>query len=637
MSEATPSASGRTVELPAEAGPPAIPVPAPAALALMGGRADWGPVLRIESLSVRVAGKHPYDILCPTDLTVDSGDVLGLVGESGSGKTTLALALLGYARPGTELHGSVRVDGQEIVAATEADRRRYRGHLISYVPQDPSTAMDPAMRIGDQLTEMLAPTAAGRRRADQTHISELLEKVHLPTTSQFLRRYPHQLSGGQLQRVSIVMAMVNRPRLIVFDEPTTGLDVTTQSRVLETIRELIRGEQAAAVYVTHDLSVVSSITSRIAVMYSGMLVEQAPSATLLTRPAHPYARNLVLATPDATRRRQLVGIPGAALSPRDRVRGCAFAARCGFAEEKCRQEAPAPQEVGAGHVASCHRAEFVLGQAASAAAVDASIWQERMAHEDGILSASGVSAFYGSAQVLHELDLTVRKGTCLALVGESGSGKTTLARGLSGLHAGTITGELTFDGQPTPWPARQRRPEVLKDVQYIFQNPLASLNPRHTLGKIIAQPLLNFGIGGSARERRLRVRELLERVALPIDYEHRYPAQLSGGERQRVAIARALAAEPRLLVCDEITSSLDVSIQASILQLLGRLRHDSDLTMLFITHNIGLVRAIADDMVVLNHGVVVERGAASEILDQPADPYTIELLANTPTLAELSA
>ena len=298
-----------------------MPEPTPHASSLTTaaqGQAD--PLLQVQALSVRTAGARPYDILCPADLTLRSGDVLGLVGESGSGKTTLALALLGYARSGTRLHGSVRIDGQEIIAATEAARRATRGRLVSYVPQDPSTAMNPALRIGVQLSEVLAPSRSGRRRVDQSHVAELLEKVHLPTTRQFLARYPHQLSGGQLQRVSIVMAMVNRPRLIVFDEPTTGLDVTTQSRVLDTIRELIRDEQAAALYVTHDLTVVSSIANRIAVMYSGMLVEHASSSTALSRPAHPYARRLILATPDVAQRRELVGIPGVPLSPRDRSR-----------------------------------------------------------------------------------------------------------------------------------------------------------------------------------------------------------------------------------------------------------------------------------------------------------------------------
>jgi peptide/nickel transport system ATP-binding protein len=290
------------------------------------------------------------------------------------------------------------------------------------------------------------------------------------------------------------------------------------------------------------------------------------------------------------------------------------------------------------HVVRCHRAEFVQREAVLApTATGRSAWQERVADEETVLSVSGVSAFYGSTRVLHDVDLTVREGTCLALVGESGSGKTTLARSLSGLHPGTVTGELSFDGQPMPWPARQRRQKALKDVQYIFQNPLASLNPRHTLGRIIAAPLVTFDLASSARQRRLRVRELLERVALPAQYEHRYPSQLSGGERQRVAIARALAAQPRMLICDEITSALDVSIQASILQLLGGLREDENLTMIFITHHIGLVRAIADDLVILRHGRIVERGAASQVLDQPTDEYAIELLANTPQMSELPA
>ena len=616
-----------------------MPEPTPLASSLTAtAPAQAGPLLQVRALSVRTTGARPYDILCPADLTLQSGDVLGLVGESGSGKTTLALALLGYARSGTQLHGSVRIDGQEIIAATEAARRASRGRLVSYVPQDPSTAMNPALRIGAQLSEVLAPTRSGRRDVDQSHIAELLEKVHLPTTRQFLARYPHQLSGGQLQRVSIVMAMVNRPRLIVFDEPTTGLDVTTQSRVLDTIRELISDEQAAALYVTHDLTVVSSIANRIAVMYSGMLVEHASSGTALSRPAHPYARRLILATPDAARRRELIGIPGVPLSPRDRSGGCAFAARCEYAQDACREQTPPSRMVEDEHMVRCHRAEFVQRQAVLApAATRPSAWQERVADEDAVLAVSGVSASYGSTRVLHDVDLTVRKGTCLALVGESGSGKTTLARSLSGLHAGTVTGELSFDGQPMPWPARQRRQKALKDVQYIFQNPLASLNPRHTLSRIIAAPLVTFGLADSARQRRLRVRELLERVALPAQYEHRYPSQLSGGERQRVAIARALAAQPRLLICDEITSALDVSIQASILQLLGGLREDENLTMIFITHHIGLVRAIADDLVILRHGRVVERGAASQVLDQPADEYAIELLANTPHMIESPA
>ena len=590
-------------------------------------------LLEVDSVTVRVDVTNPYEILSNVSLSLSAGDVLGLVGESGSGKTTLSLALLGYARPGTELSGSVRIDGTEIVATTEVARRRARGHLVSYVPQDPLTAMNPALRIGVQLEEMLAPSRGQRRRDNRFRILELLDKVHLPSDDQFLKRYPHQLSGGQLQRVSIAMAMVNRPRLIVFDEPTTGLDVTTQSRVLDTISELIGSENAAAVYVTHDLTVVGSIANRVAVMYAGRLVEETTTATLLTRAAHPYARRLVLATPSASRRRELIGIPGTPMSPTDRATGCAFAARCEFRESVCTEQLPELVPVGPGHHARCHRTEVVQAKADLVSVSDrSSFWEERPVEDSALLTLSGVNAFYGQHQILYDIAMSVREGTCLALVGESGSGKTTLARCLSGLHPETATGDMTFAQQGVPWPARKRQPSTLREIQYIFQNPLASLNPRHTIGRIVASPLMTFGLGGQGRSRRLRVRELLEQVALPADYEHRYPTQLSGGERQRVAIARALAAEPRLLVCDEITSSLDVSIQASILQLLGQLRHTTNLTLLFITHHIGLVRAIADDLIILNRGRVVEHGNASHVLDQPRDPYTIELLSNTPSM-----
>jgi oligopeptide/dipeptide ABC transporter ATP-binding protein len=594
-------------------------------------------VLEVDSLTVRVAAERPYEILSEVSLSLSAGDVLGLVGESGSGKTTLSLALLGYARPGTELSGSVRIDGTEVVAAGEAARRQARGHLVSYVPQDPLTAMNPALRIGVQLAEVMAPTRP--RRADGARILEVLEKVHLPASDQFLKRYPHQLSGGQVQRVSIAMAMLNRPRLIVFDEPTTGLDVTTQSRVLATIQELIASENAAAVYVTHDLSVVGSIANRIAVMYAGTLVEEAAATTIFARPAHPYTRRLVLATPTAAHRRELAGIPGAPPNPRNRTDGCAFAPRCEFREAACMKQPPQLVPVEPHHRARCLRTELVRARVSdwSGHPTRPSIWQERIAVQPALLSLTGINAWYGPYQVVHDVNLSLRAGTCLALVGESGSGKTTIARCLSGLHPERVSGQMLFAGSNVPWQAGKRQSATMREVQYIFQNPLASLNPRHTIGRIIAAPLATFGLCGRGIQRRLRVRELLERVALPADYEHRYPTQLSGGERQRVAIARALAAEPRLLVCDEITSSLDVSIQASILQLLGQLRLDENLTLLFITHNIGLVRAIADDVVILNGGRIVEGGRAADILDRPADPYTRDLLSNTPSLDEVMA
>ncbi|MCW2523515.1 MAG: peptide transporter ATP-binding protein, partial [Frankiales bacterium] len=534
-------------------------------------------LLNVEALTISVPGPHGYDIVRDVRLRVGSGEVLGLVGESGSGKTTLALALLGFARPGTEISGSVRIDGTEIIGAKAASVQRARGRLVSYVPQDPATALNPAMRIGSQLEEMLVLRRRDRRNLDRSRVEELLTKVRLPTSKEFLRRYPHQLSGGQLQRVSIAMAMLNRPRLIVFDEPTTGLDVTTQSRVLETIRELISTEDAAAVYVTHDLTVVGSIANRLGVMYSGLLVEEARTEAVLSRSAHPYSRRLVMATPSPSQRRELVGIPGAPLSPKDRGAGCPFADRCSFVEQQCLTTLPPFTAVETDHRSKCHRAEFVRSHAEGARPLRASIWQERSRAERAVeaapvLAVSAMTAAYGEHAVLHDVSLSVSEGECLALVGESGSGKTTLARCVSGIHPDSVTGQLTFSAQSLAWTANRRPAAALREIQYIFQNPHASLNPRHTIGRIVAQPLKTFELVEHAAGRRARVRELLERVALPASYEHRYPSQLSGGERQRAAIARALAAQPRLLVCDEITSSLDVSIQASILELLGQLR-----------------------------------------------------------------
>lgn len=588
-------------------------------------------LLSVDSLTVRVTGPGGYDVVRDVHLRLAAGDVFGLVGESGSGKTTLALALLGFARPGTAISGSVRVGGTEIIAATEAERRRARGRAVSYVPQDPAAALNPALRIGAQLAE--APDA-GRERADRSRIEELLAKVRLPTSREFLRRYPHQLSGGQLQRVAIAMAMVNRPALIVFDEPTTGLDVTTQGHVLDTIRELMSSEDTAAVYVTHDLAVIGSIANRIGVMYSGLLVEEAPHDVLLRRPAHPYSRRLVLATPSVSRRAGLTGIPGVALPPRDRGPGCPFTARCDYAELRCAAQVPELTPIAPDHRARCHRTAYVATMANGSAGSEEAIWAQRAHPLAPVLVVAGLHASYGTHKVLHGVDLSIGEGECLALVGESGSGKTTLARCVSGIYSAVIDGYLEFGRRRLEWPATGRPKAALREIQYIFQNPHASLNPRHTVGRILAQPLRNFEPDSSPGRRRASVRELLERVALPPEYEDRYPGQLSGGERQRVAIARALAARPRLLVCDEITSSLDVSIQASILELLGKLRDDSKLTMLFITHHLGLVREIADNIVLLKDGRVVERGAAGTVLDSPADPYTAELLANTPVISQ---
>lgn len=585
-------------------------------------------VARVADLNVIAGGAKPYAVLKEVSFTVSPGEVLGVVGESGSGKTTLALAMLGHTRPGMRLEGRVDIGGVDLVTASDAARRSVRKGVVSYVQQDPAAALNPALRIGFQLRERLRATKQ-LGRVGEARLEQVLTTMQLPASRSFLRRYPHELSGGQLQRICIGMAVLARPRLIVLDEPTTGLDVVTQRRVLDLLQRLVAADGLAALYVTHDLSVVEGIADTLQVMYAGMLVEYASKTEVLHHALHPYTRSLIKSTPSLRSRKALVGIPGSALSPHERTDACSYASRCDFAAPECRAAMPELRSVEPDHLARCIRAEEIARSKPLAAAGAADYWTGSTSAEDRLtLMVDALSAWYGSAKVLHGIDLQVERGKCLAIVGESGSGKTTLGRCIAGLHSGTLAGTVQLDGSVVPNDPRQRPRDIRQRIQYIFQNPYGSLNPRHTVGQSLNLPLSVFGL--SQGRRKETVAELLERVSLKPSYAARYPNQMSGGECQRVAIARALAAEPDLLVCDEITASLDVSIQASILELLGKLRRDMNLTLLFITHHLSLVRAIADDILILRGGEVVERGSAPQVLDHPKEQYTRELIANTP-------
>jgi peptide/nickel transport system ATP-binding protein len=563
------------------------------------------------------------DVVRGVSFAVSAGEMLGLVGESGSGKTTVALALLGHTRRGLRITaGQVLLDGTDLLTLSPAQLRSVRGTRVSYVPQDPSSALNPALRIGTQIREVLS--AHDMEAGDR--VAEVMREVDLDSTPEMLRRYPHQLSGGQQQRVALAMAFACRPSLIVLDEPTTGLDVSTQRHVLDTVRGLCRSYGVAAVYVSHDLAVVSGLVSDVAVMYAGRVVEIGATAQLFGEPMHPYTRGLIGAVPSPELAEMLVGIDGQQPRPGHRGVGCSFAARCGYAVAACSTQAPEPV-IAAGRAVRCLR---VLDIPATHAERIPLVVSPPATPGDSALSIRGVTASYGSTEVLSGIGLDVPPRTCVAIVGESGSGKTTLARCVAGLHS-NWTGEIIFQGIPLARGARQRDKDVLRRIQYIFQNPYTSLNPRKTIGQIIDQQLSELS-GLSRSERSARVLSVLADVSLSGDFLSSYPDQLSGGERQRVAVARALAVEPELLICDEVTSALDVSVQATIVELLRRIQRERQLAMIFITHNLALVRSIAQSAVVLRHGEIAEAGPVEQILGHPADPYTQRLMEDVPKL-----
>jgi peptide/nickel transport system ATP-binding protein len=583
-------------------------------------------VLQVRDLRVELPGQ--IDVLSGVSFSLERGEILGLVGESGSGKTTLATALLAHARRGARIvGGEVEVSGQSLLTLQGEDLRRARGSLIGYVAQDPATALNPALRIGSLLRETLgAHQIELDRAAQQQRIVETLRDVGLPDDAQFLRRFPHQLSGGQQQRVMLALAFVLRPALIVLDEPTTALDVTTQAHILATLRRLCKSLGIAAVYVSHDLAVIKDLVDRVMVMYAGRIVEVAQREMLFHQPAHPYTRGLLAAIPDVAQRRDLPAIAGHAPAPGQRPQGCAFAPRCPRRVAACSVLEPQLQALSSQQRVAClapHLQPLQRVAQASVAPVTDSV------ERTPLLQIKDLNVAY-DRQVLFDVSLHVAAGECLALVGESGSGKTSLARAVAGLGE-NAEGELLYAGGLLSLSARQRDGAQRHQIQYIFQNPYRALNPRQSVLQTLSAPLEHFfGIKGAAA--RERVEAVLKRVSLPASVADLYPHSLSGGERQRVAIARALVCEPRLLICDEITSALDVSVQASILALLRQLQGEG-LTLLFVTHDLGVVRAIADRVLVLKSGRVVEQGRVDQVLDQPQAAYTRTLLENSPTLA----
>jgi peptide/nickel transport system ATP-binding protein len=588
------------------------------------------PVVRVEHLALALdTGEAVIDDI---NFRIGPGEILGVVGESGSGKSTLALALLGYTRPGVHFRaGTVEVGGESVIDRDARTLRGLRGKVVSYVPQDPGGALNPSMRIGDAILDVLRahrPEASG-----EESLTAALERVELHRDRGFDRRYPHQLSGGQQQRVTIAMATVCEPPVAVLDEPTTGLDVLTQDRVLAELLRLREDEHMAMVYVSHDLAVVARMADRILVMYAGRVLEAGPTNTVLEHPRHPYTQALVSAIPDVRQPRALRGIAGVSVGVGDWPQGCPFAPRCEHVQPRCESALPSMEAAAADHAVRCCRwQELALGKMRESSARS----QFGAASGAPLLEVSGLEARYRSQRddppAVRDVSFTIERGECVALVGESGSGKSTIARCLAGLHVPSA-GTITFDGRPVEGAARARPLDARRRIQIVFQNPYESLNPRQRVHASIERPLRILR-RLSREAARQEVNELLHRVRLPARLAERFPGELSGGERQRVAIARALATKPDLLICDEVTSALDVSVQAAVLELLQELRGDLNLSMLFITHNLGVVACVADSVLVMDKGSVCETGPVDGVLHAPTNDYTRRLLQAAPSLSD---
>jgi peptide/nickel transport system ATP-binding protein len=524
-----------------------------------GDRAALGDLL-LEIKGLRIEGQSEdvwHEIVKGVDLTLRRGEVLGLIGESGAGKSTIGLAAMGYARPGCRISaGSIVFDGVDMAKLSEAEKRKIWGKRVAYVAQSAAASFNPAHKLIDQYAEapswhhVLSPDDAKRQAAD------LFRRLQLPDPENIGDRYPHQVSGGQLQRAMTAMAMACRPDLLIFDEPTTALDVTTQIEVLAAIKDVVRQSHTAAIYISHDLAVVAQMADRIMVLRYGNLVEEAATRQMLSNPQQAYTKSL-------------------------------------WAVRSLRKQEEASENV-----------------------------QLRVDHVD--------AAYGGAVKVLHDVDLSVPRGRTVAVVGESGSGKSTLARVITGLLPPT-KGAVMFNGTALPPSIKNRSKELLRRVQMIYQMPDTALNPRRRVRDILGRPLEHqMGLRGQKRDQ--RIVELLKMIELDERFLERLPSELSGGQKQRICIARALAVDPELIICDEVTSALDQIVAEEILKLLMRLQKELKVSYLYITHDLATVKAIADQVVVMFQGRVVQSGLRSQVLAPPHHPYTAKLLSSVPEM-----
>jgi len=610
------------------------------------------PILKVANAAISYETRYG-DVEAVRDVSFDvhRAQTFGVVGESGCGKSTVAFGIVDFLGPnGKIVGGSIKFQGQELVGRSQEELRKLRGDQISMVYQDPMQALNPSVTIGDQLAEVLTVHRGIPKDEAWKKSINMLDRVYMPDSANVMNRYPHQISGGQQQRVVIAMALLNNPALLIMDEPTTALDVTVEAVVLDLIEDLKHDFDTAIVYITHDLGVVARVCNFVGVMYAGEMVEVGSVESIYGNPLHPYTQGLMRCVPKlgATKESSILyPIRGRVPAPKDRPKGaCIFAPRCDYATDRCYNEKPSLRQIEAGHNARCFYSEEI----------DAEGWEPpkglvpeitpvvEEAEREPIIRLQNLKTYYeqesssllslvGAAEPMYvkavdDVSLEVPPGKTLGIVGESGCGKSTLAKTIIGLET-PRSGEAEFLGFDITAPVSQRDVDLIEELQMVFQNPDSTMNPSYSVGQQIGRPLRRFKAvpGDQVRQEVIR---LLNAVRLDGSYYSRLPRQLSGGEKQRVGIARAFASRPDLVLCDEPVSALDVSVQAAVLNLLMEIQNEYDTTMMFIAHDLSVVRFFSDYVAVMYLGHLVEIGPAEEIYAPPYQPYTEALLSAVP-------
>ncbi len=604
------------------------------------------PLLSVRGLRTQIVGDGPpVRAVDGVSFDIAAGETFALVGESGCGKSMTALSIMRLLPDAATISGGeVKLQGENLLALPEARMRDVRGRRVAMIFQEPGLSLNPVMTVGAQIAESVRRHTPLTGAAVDARVIELLDAVRMPDASRRVGEYPFQLSGGMKQRVMIAMALACDPELLIADEPTTALDVTVQAQVLELLRDLQRSRGMAMLLITHDLGVVAQMARQVAVMYAGEIIETAPVQGFFRGPAHPYSRKLFDSLPErAGRDRMLAAISGSVPPLHRRFTGCRFVERCDQALPQCAGTVPDWHAVGDGHRAKCHLHDGAADQdsgAVPSATAAVAARREQDATVEALLRVSGLCVHFpvrkgllqrisGHVRAVDGVSLDIAPGRTLGLVGESGCGKTTVGKGLLRLVEPT-GGQVLLGGDDFLALGRKALRARRCDVQIIFQDPYASLNPRVRIGDALEEGMLALGIGSTAGERQSRIDTLLAEVGLLPEIRGRYPHEFSGGQRQRIAIARALSVEPKLIVCDEPTSALDVSVQAQILNLLKRLQREKGLAYLFISHNMSVIDYMADEVAVMYLGRIVERGTVDEVLRGARHPYTQSLLAAVP-------